>query len=143
MWVKRGTWDLTIENTRIPRGSSRRRPTGNLRRRLFSRHCTNLFVDHTIRVHRRSRAESSREAMRDSEEDWVVAIALAANSNTLAMMLICMLIKFSSCPKPGNQLSYIDGPSGSAFRSMTFVALVLWQKLINSFSNSIQSSFSV
>ena len=92
MQVQRGTGDLTIEKTRIPRGSSRRRPTGNLRCRLFSRHSTSLVVVHTIRVHRRSRAESRREAIRDSEEDWVVAIALAARSKMLAMIFIYAMV---------------------------------------------------
>jgi hypothetical protein len=60
---------LTIENTRIPKGSSRRRPTGNRARNVERRHCTSLAVDHMIRVQRRSNAESTKEATRESEDE--------------------------------------------------------------------------
>jgi hypothetical protein len=56
------------ENTRMPRGSSLLLPTGNRRRRLCRRHPTNLLVLHTMIVlHNKSSAESTREAIRDSD----------------------------------------------------------------------------
>ena len=80
---------MMIEKTRIPRGSSRRRPTGNLccSRRIF--HWTSLFVVQMIRVQSRSRAESTSEAMSEREEDAKAAMTLAMRRMTLAMTLIC------------------------------------------------------
>jgi hypothetical protein len=60
---------MIMENTRIPIGSSRRRPTGNRLLKRLMRHCTNLLVVHTINVHSRSNAESTREAINDSEDE--------------------------------------------------------------------------
>lgn len=57
----------TTENTRIPMGSSLRRPTGNLFCKAASRHETILFVDHTIKVHKRSNAESASDAIKLSD----------------------------------------------------------------------------
>ena len=80
---------MMMEKTRIPRGSSRRRPTGNLcrSRRMF--HWTSLFVVQMMRVQSRSRAESTSEAMREREEDAKAAMTLAMRRMTLAMTLIC------------------------------------------------------
>ena len=79
---------MMMEKTRIPRGSSRRRPTGNLccSRRIF--HCTSLFVVQIIKVHSRSRAESTSEAMREREEDAKAAVILAMRRIMLAITLI-------------------------------------------------------
>lgn len=67
IWRKETT--IIILKTRIPRGSRRRRPTGNLCWSLRIFQATSLFVVQMISVQRRSRAESAREAMREREED--------------------------------------------------------------------------
>lgn len=79
---------MMMEKTRIPRGSSRRRPTGNLccSRRIF--HWTSLFVVQMIRVHSRSRAESAREAMSEREEEAKAATILATRRMMFAITLI-------------------------------------------------------
>ena len=79
---------MMMEKTRIPRGSRRRRPTGNLccSRRIF--HWTSLFVVQMISVHSRSRAESTREAMSESEEDAKAATILATRRRMFAITLI-------------------------------------------------------
>ena len=64
--------------------------TGNFRRRLRRRLETSRFVVKTIKVQRRSRPESTREAIRESEEEYMAAIALAARRITLAITLICI-----------------------------------------------------
>jgi hypothetical protein len=43
--------------------------TGNLRFRLFNRHFTSRLVVQTIRVHNRSNAESTREAINERDEE--------------------------------------------------------------------------
>ena len=80
---------MMMEKTRIPRGSSRRRPTGNLccSRRIL--HWTSLFVVQMMRVQSRSRAESTSEAMSEREEDAKAAMTLAMRRMILAMTLIC------------------------------------------------------
>ena len=80
---------MMMEKTRIPRGSSRRRPTGNLccSRRIL--HWTSLFVVQMMRVQSRSRAESTSEAMSEREEDAKAAMTLAMRRVTLAKTLIC------------------------------------------------------
>ena len=74
--------------TRMPKGSRRRRPTGNLccRRLIFQ--ATSLLVVKIMRVQRRSRAESTRDAIRDSEVDENAARHFAARSRMLAITLI-------------------------------------------------------
>ena len=79
---------MMMEKTRIPRGSSRRRPTGNLRRKRRIFHWTSLFVVQMINVQSRSRAESTREAMSEREEDVKAAMILATRRRMLAMTLI-------------------------------------------------------
>jgi hypothetical protein len=78
----------TIENTRIPRGSNRLRPTGKCARRLVSLHFTNLLVVQTIKVQRRSNAESSREAISEREDEKKTAAIFEAKRKTFAMILI-------------------------------------------------------
>ena len=79
---------MMMENTRIPRGSSRFRPTGNLCCSLRILHWTSLLVVHIMTVQRRSSAESTREAMSDSDEDAKAATILATRSRMFAMTLI-------------------------------------------------------
>ena len=92
---------IIIEKTRMLRGSRRRRPTGNLcwRRRIFQ--ATSLLVVHIIKVQSKSRAESTREAIRDREEEKKAAHILAMRRRTLATTLICRgcqsLYNVSSC----------------------------------------------
>ena len=83
---------LTIENTRVPRGSNRLRPTGNLARRAVSRHLTRAFVPQMISVHNKSSAESIIEAMRDNEDDDITAAIFAASNNIFAITLIWHLL---------------------------------------------------
>ena len=80
---------MMMEKTRIPRGSRRRRPTGNLCRSRRILHWTSLLVVQMIRVQSRSRAESTSEAMSEREEDAKAAMTLAIRRMTLAMTLIC------------------------------------------------------
>lgn len=133
-----------MENTRIPSGSSRRRPTGNLRLRLSRRHCTSLFVVQTMRVHNRSRAESRREATRESEEDWVAAAALAANSIMLAITLI-YISKLAYIPLPGvsRLLAHHDGPPSSPFSSASLISFLLRKQIFNAFPYPAQGSLSI
>ena len=79
---------MMMEKTSIPRGSRRRRPTGNLccSRRIF--HWTSLFVVQIIRVQSRSRAESTREAMSEREDDPNAAMTLAVRRRMFAITLI-------------------------------------------------------
>jgi hypothetical protein len=56
-----------MEKTRIPIGSRRLRPTGNFFFRRFSFQPTTLLVLQIISVQRRSRAESTRDAMSERE----------------------------------------------------------------------------
>lgn len=86
--ICRNDMTMMIEKTRMPNGSSRRRPTGNLRRRRLIFHWTSLLVVHTMTVQSRSRAESTREAIREREEDPIAAITLAARRTTLATTFI-------------------------------------------------------
>ena len=83
---------IMIEKTRMPKGSSRRRPTGNLCCNFVIFHCTNLFVTQMITVHNRSRAESASEAMRDKDEDVHAAAIFAMRRRILARTLICMIV---------------------------------------------------
>jgi hypothetical protein len=73
----------------MPNGSSRRRPTGNRARSVERRHCTSLAVDHMIKVHKRSKAESTSEATRDSEDEKKTAPIFAARSSIFARTFIC------------------------------------------------------
>lgn len=60
---------MMMEKTRMPKGSRRLRPTGKRLFRAFRRHCTRRFVDQTMRVQSRSKAESTREAISEREEE--------------------------------------------------------------------------
>lgn len=79
----------TIENTNIPKGSSRLLPTGNFALSLCSLHCTSLFVVHTISVHSRSNAESTNDAISDSDDEKYAAMHFAISSKIFAITLIC------------------------------------------------------
>lgn len=58
---------MIMEKTRMPRGSRRLRPTGKVFWSLSKRQLTSLLVDQTMRVQRRSSAESTKLAMRERE----------------------------------------------------------------------------
>ena len=75
-------------NTTMPRGSRRRRPTGNLYCRCLIFQATSLLVVKIMRVQSRSRAESTSEAIREREEEWTTAMHFAARRRMLAMTLI-------------------------------------------------------
>lgn len=60
---------MMMEKTRMPRGSRRRRPTGNFLRSRLILHPTSLLVVQTMTVQRRSSAESTSEAIRDSDDE--------------------------------------------------------------------------
>ena len=76
--------------TRMPNGSSRRRPTGNFFCRELRRHCTMRLVLQTMRVQRRSRAESTVEARREREPEEVTAMILPMRRRMLAKTLMLM-----------------------------------------------------
>lgn len=86
---------MMIENTRMPRGSRRRLPTGNFLRKRLILHPTSLFVVQTMTVHRRSRAESTNEAINEREEENIAATPLAASKRILAITLICKNVHVS------------------------------------------------
>ena len=69
-------------------GSSLLRPIGNRFLSGLIFHWTSLFVVQIMIVHRRSRAESTKLAISDNEEEKKAAIILAANRHTLAKTLI-------------------------------------------------------
>lgn len=79
---------IRIENTRIPRGSRRRRPTGNLKLRDFIFRLARRLVVQIIIVHKKSKAESVREAIKDRECVDVTAIIFAIKRSTFANTLI-------------------------------------------------------
>ena len=83
--------------------------TGNFRRRLPRRHETRRFVVHTIKVQSRSSPESTREAMRESEEEYIAAIALAARRITFAITLI--YLEVNQHPSDSRKSTHIYGPS--------------------------------
>lgn len=72
----------------MPMGSSRRRPTGNLCARRERFHATRELVVYIIMVQRRSRAESTREARRESEVEKKAAVIFAIRRRILARTLI-------------------------------------------------------
>jgi hypothetical protein len=82
--------EITImtEKTRIPNGSSRLLPTGNFFFSFVNLHCTSRLVDQIIKVQRRSRTESTKEAIRESELEYAAAMHFAISRTTLAMTLI-------------------------------------------------------
>jgi hypothetical protein len=77
-----------MENTKIPRGSRRLRPTGNFFLSLSRRQPTSLLVVQMMTVHRRSSAESTRDATRESELDQMAAMPFAASRRMLTATLI-------------------------------------------------------
>ena len=79
---------MMMEKTRMPRGSRRLRPTGNFFLSLSRRQPTSLLVTQMMTVQRRSRAESTRDAMRESELDQIAATPFAANRSILTQTLI-------------------------------------------------------
>lgn len=87
---------LTIENTRIPKGSRRLLPTGNFAFNRFNLHATSLFVVQTMSVHSKSSAESTNDAISDNDEEKYAAMHFAANSKMFATTLIC--------PNPARQV---------------------------------------
>ena len=121
---------MIMEKTRIPRGSSRRRPTGNLccKRRIF--HWTSLFVVQMIKVQSRSRAESTREAMSEREEDVTAAMILATRRRMLAMTLIYRE-SVESFTKESAARPYIDSPLSPPLPSLSSLPLILGQQRIN------------
>ncbi|KAI8409261.1 hypothetical protein FOFC_09096 [Fusarium oxysporum] len=85
---------MMIENTRIPSGSKRLRPTGKRRCIACNRHKTSLLVDHTISVHSKSSAESTSDATSDSDPVVNTANAFPAKRRILAITLI-LIAKFA------------------------------------------------
>ena len=79
---------MMMENTRIPSGSSRLRPTGNLCCNFRVLHWTSLFVVQMINVHKRSRAESTKDAISERDEELNAAMILATKSIMLAITFI-------------------------------------------------------
>jgi hypothetical protein len=86
IWMNEIT--MMMEKIKMPKGSSLLLPTGNLALKLDKRHCTSLLVDHMMSVQRRSRAESTMEAIREREEEKHTAAILAARRRMFATTLI-------------------------------------------------------
>lgn len=90
IWRKEMT--MMIEKTRIPIGSRRRRPMGNFFLRLSMRQPTSLLVIQMITVQRRSRAESTRDAIKERELDQIAATPFAPRRRMFTMTLIYILL---------------------------------------------------
>lgn len=75
---------IRMENTRIPRGSSRRRPTGNAEFMEPNFCLARRLVTQIIMVHKKSKIESVRDAINESERVDVTAITFAIRSKMLA-----------------------------------------------------------
>ena len=80
----------------MPNGSSLRRPTGNLCCNLRILHCTSLCVVQMINVQSRSSAESTSDAMSESDEELKAAMILATKSRILAMTLIYIAVNIQT-----------------------------------------------
>lgn len=83
---------MIMEKTRMPMGSKRLRPIGNLFFRAFRRQPTSLFVVQMMIVQSKSRAESTRDAIKDSEFDQMAATPLAASRRMLTRTLIWVIV---------------------------------------------------
>lgn len=79
---------MMMEKTRIPMGSRRLRPMGNFFLRVWRRQPTSLLVVQMMIVQSKSRAESTRDAIKDSEFDQMAATPLAASKKMLTRTLI-------------------------------------------------------
>jgi len=90
IWRKEMT--MMMEKTRIPIGSRRRRPMGNFFLRLSMRQPTSRFVTQMMMVQRRSRAESTRDAIKERELDQIAATPLAPRRRMFTRTLIYMLL---------------------------------------------------
>ena len=79
---------MMMEKTRMPIGSRRRRPMGNFFLRLSRRQPTSLLVTQMMTVQSRSKAESTREAIKEREFDHSAATPLAASRRMFTRTLI-------------------------------------------------------
>ena len=78
---------MMMLNTRIPSGSRRLRPTGKRFCSLSNLQPTSLFVDQTMTVQRRSKAESSKLAIRERDPVVDAAKIFPASRRTFAITL--------------------------------------------------------
>ena len=83
-----------------------------------------------ISVQSRSRAESTREAMSEREEDVTAAIILARRRMMLAMTLIYMDSVESFAKELAGQ-PYINSPLSPLLPSLSSLPLILRQQRIN------------
>lgn len=79
---------MMMEKTRMPMGSRRRRPMGNFFLRLWRRQPTSLLVTQMMMVQSKSRAESTRDAIKERELDQMAATPLAASRRMFTITLI-------------------------------------------------------
>lgn len=114
-----------IEKTRIPSGSRRLRPTGNLCCNFRILHCTSLLVVQIINVHRRSRAESTREAMSDNDDELKAAMTFATRRAMLAITLTYLYVSVATKSAGAEWYSNIDGPLRSPLSLPSALALIL------------------
>lgn len=98
---------MMIEKTSMPNGSSLRRPTGNLCCKPCIFHWTSLFVVQMIIVHNRSKAESTREAISDSDEEENAATIFAIRRKTLAMTLVYRAVSITEQTQDNRGLTLI------------------------------------
>ena len=80
---------MRMEKTRMPIGSRRRRPIGNFFRKPSTRQLTSLLVVQMMTVQSKSRAESTRDAIKERELDQMAATPLAARRRMFTITLIC------------------------------------------------------
>jgi len=79
---------MMMEKTKMPIGSRRRRPMGNFFLRPSIRQPTSLLVTQMMTVQSRSKAESTRDAIKEREFDQMAATPLAASRRMFTMTLI-------------------------------------------------------
>lgn len=91
---------------------------------------TRRLVVQIMRVQRRSRAESTREAIREREEEKKTATILAARRRMLARTLIwggqCQLEGMVGRCSAEDRHAYVDGPAGVLLGLGALLPLVLW-----------------
>lgn len=121
--IWRNDMTMRMEKTRMPMGSSRRRPIGNFFRKPSTRQLTSLLVVQMMTVQSRSRAESTRDAIKDRELDQMAATPLAARRRMFTTTLICTLLVWEGMfglrtyiDRPPRVLSGLCSPVALLFR---------------------------
>jgi hypothetical protein len=117
---------IMIEKTRMPIGSRRRLPTGNFFLSFDKRQPTSLLVVQMMIVHRRSRAESTSDAMSERELDQMAATPFAAKRKMFTRTFIWRMSELLL--NLHNIKTYINRPPHMFCRCSSFLALVFGKK---------------